>query len=93
MKLLWIALFYFVKFADADELLERRPFVVPRALGGGGGGQGNQQESEEEEEEIEANDNGKKRSVLHELGAYVFAWPNCIFHNLIWQQMDCIESS
>ena len=45
-------------------MLERRPFVVPRALGGcggGGGGGGGQDESSDEEEEIEANDNGKKR--------------------------------
>ena len=50
-------------FTDADEMLERRPFVVPRALGGGrgGGGGGGQDESSDEEEEIEANDNGKKR--------------------------------
>ena len=49
-------------FADADEMLVRRPFVVPRALGGcggGGGGGGGQDESSDEEEEIEAN--GKKR--------------------------------
>ena len=48
-------------FLDADEMLERRPFVVPRALGGGGGGQGKQPQSDDEEEEIEDNDNGKNR--------------------------------
>ena len=58
------ALTVFIIFADADEMLERRPFVVPRALGGcggGGGGGGGQDESDDDEEEIEANDNGKKR--------------------------------
>ncbi len=44
--------------------MERRPFVVPRALGGSGRPAVEEEESEEDDEaEIEANDNGRKRLV------------------------------
>ena len=43
--------------SDADELTDRRPFVLPRALGGGHIEHVRQEESSEDEDENEANKN------------------------------------
>jgi hypothetical protein len=53
---------------DADELTERRPFVLPRALGGGHIEHVRQEESsEEDDDESEA----KNRLVLHFFSIFI----------------------